>query len=188
MGHARLDEYLARHCAPTLLGAKAASLVCLPGEEFPHLARLAREYTGRYAACGLAFLPLGRCGRRTLLFVYRPALLEKRLAAHAAAQMLCRLGYPVGQGLAAMLAQLKRRFAQHGGFPHEVGLFLDYPPEDVQAFMETGGAGCKLCGYWKVYHDVPAAKERFACYDACRACLCGMLAAGGTMAGLLCAA
>ena len=83
---------------------------------------------------------------------------------------------------------LRGRFDGGCGFPHEIGLFLDYPPEDVQAFIETGGEGCKLCGYWKVYHDVEAARERFACFDACRACLCRMLAAGNTISQLLCAA
>ena len=73
-------------------------------------------------------------------------------------------------------------------FPHEIGLFLDYPVADVVGFARKGGADWKLCGYWKVYHDVEAARERFACFDACRACLCRMLAAGNTISQLLCAA
>ena len=51
------------------------------------------------------------------------------------------------------LARLRARLAQGGAFPHEIGLFLDYPADDVLAFVEKGGAGCKLCGYWKVYGD-----------------------------------
>lgn len=184
----RLDGYLARHCAPTLLGAKAASLVSLPQKEFPDLPRLAEEYTARYAACGLAFLPLCECRQRCLLLVYRPASLKNRLSAPGAAALLKGLGYDTCQGLDGLLAALRGRFDGGCGFPHEIGLFLDYPPEDVQAFIETGGEGCKLCGYWKVYHDVEAARERFACFDACRACLCRMLAAGNTISQLLCAA
>ncbi len=184
----RLDIYLARHCAPTLLGAKAASLVSLPYKDFPDLPQLAKEYTGQYAACGLAFLPLCECKQRRLLLVYRPASLKNSLSAPQAAAILRGFGYDTGQGLDGMLAALRGRFAGACGFPHEIGLFLDYPPKDVQAFIETGGEGCKLCGYWKVYHDVEAARERFACFDACRACLGRMLAAGNTISQLLCAA
>ena len=79
---------------------------------------------------------------------------------------------------------LKKRFTPGGDFPHEIGLFLDYPPEDVEAFI-AGSSECKLCGYWKVYGDVDGARERFACYDACRLCLCRMLAAGNTISQLL---
>ena len=52
----------------------------------------------------------------------------------------------------------------------------------------TGAAECKLRGYWKVYCDVEAARERFACYDACRQCMLRMLAAGSTISQLLRAA
>ena len=99
--------------------------------------------------------------------------------------MLARFGYAPGATLDGHLARLRARLAQGGAFPHEIGLFLDYPPGDVEAFIQTGGVGCKLCGYWKVYGDVDGARERFACYDACRLCLCRMLAAGNTISQLL---
>ena len=59
---------------------------------------------------------------------------------------------------------------------------------DVLAFVATGGAGCKLCGYWKVYHNVEAARACFARYDACRDRLCRAIAQGTTISQLLCAA
>ena len=92
-----------------------------------------------------------------------------------------------GNCLGALLKHLKSRFGTSAEFPHEIGLFLDYPAADVEAFM-TGAAECKLRGYWKVYCDVEAARERFACYDACRQCMLRMLAAGSTISQLLRAA
>ena len=92
------------------------------------------------------------------------------------------------ENLRAKLNCLQARFAEGGGFPHEIGLFLGYPPEDVRAFVATGGAGCKLCGYWKVYHNVEAARACFARYDACRDRLCRAIAQGTTISQLLCAA
>ena len=59
---------------------------------------------------------------------------------------------------------------------------------DVLAFVEKGGSGCKLCGYWKVYGDVEAARARFVCYDACRTCVLRAVEQGITLAQLLQAA
>lgn len=168
------------------------------GQRQPALCRFRIRISG-FAAAGkgiyravcclrAGILPLCECKQRRLLFVYRPASLKNSLSAPQAAAILRGFGYDTGQGLDGMLAALRGRFAGACGFPHEIGLFLDYPPKDVQAFIETGGEGCKLCGYWKVYHDVEAARERFACFDACRACLGRMLAAGNTISQLLCAA
>lgn len=53
----RLDIYLARHCAPTLLGAKAASLVSLPYKDFPDLPQLARNIQGGMLPAGWHFCP-----------------------------------------------------------------------------------------------------------------------------------
>ena len=116
--------------------------------------------------------------------VFRPALLRSRLNTAGAKALLQRFGYPETDCLGVLLRQLKGRFTPGGDFPHEIGLFLDYPPEDVEAFI-SGSSECKLCGYWKVYGDVDGARERFACYDACRLCLCRMLAAGNTISQLL---
>lgn len=49
--------------------------------------------------------------------------------------------------------------ADYGEFPHEVGLFLGYPPEDVEGFIENKARSCKITGYWKVYSDEEKAKR-----------------------------
>ena len=54
--------------------------------------------------------------------------------------------------------------ADYGEFPHEVGLFLGYPPEDVEGFIENKARSCKLTGYRKVYSDEEKAKN-FAKYS-----------------------
>jgi hypothetical protein len=41
-------------------------------------------------------------------------------------------------------------------FPHEMGLLLGYPTEDVEGFITHRGDNCLCVGYWKVY----ANKER----------------------------
>ena len=55
------------------------------------------------------------------------------------------------------------------GFPHEIGLFLGYPLQDVLGFIENRGQGSKLVGTWKVYGDEEAARRTFARYKKCTA-------------------
>lgn len=182
-----LEQRLAEHCAPTLLGAKAASLFSLSQRDFPDLPQRLRDYNRTLCRTGLRFMLLRDGGTRYLILVYRPAMLQSRLDAPQAKAILLSLSYPDTDCLGALLRHLKGRFSGAESFPHEIGLFLDYPAADVAAFM-AGRPDCKLCGYWKVYCDVEAAREKFACYDACRLCLCRMLAQGNTISQLLFAA
>jgi hypothetical protein len=52
-------------------------------------------------------------------------------------------------------------------FPHEVGLFLGYPPEDVKGFMEDARRGVKCAGCWKVYGNGEEAVKTFSRYKKC---------------------
>ena len=54
-------------------------------------------------------------------------------------------------------------------FPHEVGLFLGYPPKDVKGFIENNGECSKCTGCWKVYGDEKKAKDTFDKYKMCTA-------------------
>ena len=94
-------------------------------------------------------------------------------------------GYPVGASLPMMLRCLIRRLEESEGFPHEIGLFLGYPPEDVEGFLtDVDGTRCKLRGDWKVYHDVEGAKRRFAQFRRCRDQLWARLERGFTLSQL----
>lgn len=46
-------------------------------------------------------------------------------------------------------------------FPHEMGLLLGYPPEDVKGFIHNQGKNYLYSGYWKVY-DRP--HEKSGCF------------------------
>lgn len=47
---------------------------------------------------------------------------------------------------------------ESGEFPHEVGLFLSYPPEDVKGFIDHRANDFKCAGLWKVYGDEEKAR------------------------------
>lgn len=173
----KFEQTLAYHCAPTLAGIKPASMVSLPAKDYGDPAALLAEYGALFSRRGICFEVLCQCPRRTLLLVYRPALLAATLRAPMARALLRRTGYPPFGALAEQLAFLRRRMEQEE-FPHEIGLFLGYPPEDVAAFSVHHGENYKLCGHWKVYCDEESARRCFARYDRCRAALCRRLSHG----------
>lgn len=183
-----LDQILAYHCAPALAGLKPANLVALSREEFPDLEERLEDYRRLFARRGVALRTMCGCGRKVLLLLYRPAQLEEALGAPLAAALLEKDGYRPGEDLEAMLDRLGLRLRTGGDFPHEIGLFLGYPPEDVAGFQRHRGRNCKLCGYWKVYSDVDRAKALFRRYDRCRERLCARLAAGQSLCQVLQAA
>ena len=70
------------------------------------------------------------------------------------------------------------KLLQKPEFPHEIGIFLGYPLEDVDGFITHQGENCKLCGCWKVYGNVEQARRTFANYEKCRVFLCAKLSKG----------
>lgn len=162
-----LDEALAWHCGPALAGMKAGNLVSLSCTEIPDLRSRLHIYRQTLGGQGILLEPLCDCGQRILLLVCRPDRLGAALDRPAARRILDGAGYP-GGGLEAMLEHLKARLSDMEHFPHEIGLFLDYPPADVAGFQRWGGKGCKLCGHWKVYSNVRRARRLFRRYDRCR--------------------
>ena len=188
MTYPRFERSVAYHCAPALVGLKPACLISLPAADYPALPRLAAAYSRRLEDRGIRMEVLCRCRRRFLLLVYRPELLERCLRSHRVAELLEEAGYPAGVSCAVLLGCLSSRIAAEGDFPHELGLFLGYPPEDVVGFMASGGSGCRLCGEWKVYQDVEGARRQFQKFALCRSALCGRLERGYSLLSLLGAA
>lgn len=71
-----------------------------------------------------------------------------------------------------MLVHLTLRLESVEEFPHELGILLGYPPEDVEGFRRELGRNCKLNGYWKVYGNEKKAQARFDQFTRCRKALC----------------
>ena len=138
----------------------------------------------RLAPYGISMEILCRCERYALIFVYREEMLGRAFTPEAEC-FLEGYGYAAGSSVAEKLAVLKNRLTLCGEFPHEIGVFLDYPLEDVRGFIENGGGGCKACGTWKVYGDSERALALFERYKRCTDYFCKKIDAGHEMAQLL---
>lgn len=182
-----LDKALVVHCAPTLAGLKTGSLfTALHRPEAP-LAEQAAAWDRRLAGKGVRLAVLRRGRQGSLLYVYRPARLAADLARPRVADFLARRGYD-GLDASGAVEQLRRRLAAEASFPHEIGLFLGYPLEDVEGFIANSGRNCKCCGCWKVYGDEEQAARCFSRYRKCRAVYLRLWQAGRSVEQLTVAA
>jgi hypothetical protein len=189
MTTADFEELLARQCAPTFTGLKAASLVAFQKERFDDLDAQLADYEPCFACHGVSVFRLLDGENRALVLFYRADALEKILRRRAARALLRRYGYLPSDSLSAMLGRLRRRVQRSADasvdFPHEIGLFLGYPPHDVRGFIENKGRGFLCCGFWKVYANADASRALFKRYADCTARFCTRLAKGVPMAEVL---
>ena len=181
------DLLLAEHSAPVLAGLKTANLISCRKEWYPNLPEMLTVYQKAFASRGVCFRILCSCDYRFLLLVYRPNRLLQDLGSPEARELLQRYEYPMYEGLDALLDHLSKRTLDQKSFPHEIGLFLGYPIEDVRGFIEQRGKECKLIGYWKVYGDVQAARRLFRRFDRCRDIARGYVERGMTILELFAA-
>ena len=160
------DDTIVRHCAPTLAGLKTGNIFTVSFHSEQVLDEELRRIGRVLSAKGLRIRKLRVRDGRALIYVFRPSRLQADLLEHEAREILRRFGYICADN-DSCIERLVERIDTEQGFPHEIGLFLGYPPEDVSGFIDCCGRNCKLCGYWKVYGDVHEAKKRFAKYKKC---------------------
>ena len=146
------EEMVVRQCAPTLAGIKTGSLFPCPCTDRDALLDEVRQLNRRLSPKGLCLLPLRFTEGSALLYLYRPATLRRDLSDDLARRLLAEAGYD-GGSCGRCVATLIRRFRQGADFPHEIGLFLSYPPEDVRGFVDNRARSYKCAGLWKVYSD-----------------------------------
>lgn len=160
------EQMLIWHCAPTLAGLKAGSLFSCSFQHKEEVLRAVRHLNQKLQSKGLRVLPLRYLQNRALIYVYRPTELAAELSSEDAQQLLAEAGYQTNSAEQSIL-ELIRRIKVQEDFPHEIGLFLSYPPEDVRGFIENSGRACKFVGCWKVYGDAEHAQKTFARYKQC---------------------
>jgi len=172
-------ELLIRNCSPTLAGLKTGNMFSFPCPSDSMMREAVRDWNKKLTRKGIRMLPLRYNGKNALIYIYRPAKLKNDLTDKTARDILHGCGYCPGSP-ELCIVQLIKRFAAGDEFPHEVGLFLGYPPEDVCGFIENR-AGCKCAGLWKVYGDVEAAERTFEKYKKCTRVYCEQYAKGSSV-------
>jgi len=166
--NAAINEILAYTCGPTLAHIKPASLITIPLGAFAgDVDEVLTAYNDLFAKREICFRSMKQREENVLVLVYCPELLNQALAVPAIKHYLEHFGYRVNAAMEDLLQHLEKRLAEES-FPHETGLFLGYPLEDVVGFVHNKGRNYKLCGYWKVYGNEIIARQVFLAYNFCQ--------------------
>ena len=112
----------------------------------------------------IKYIELRECANALIILVYDEKQLSNYIFKEENRTFLKKLGYSYGNDIDAYVEKLKKRYDEFN-CPHELGIFLGYPLNDVKDFMECSSKKCLACGYWRVYNDYNAAKEVFNIYD-----------------------
>ena len=149
MEYKDLELQFILQCAPVIAGLKISNLLTLPINELGKL-RILLEDTS------LSFRTVFAGEKRAAVLVYRKEELFNYLSEDEISSFLTELGYK-SLNRSEMFPVFIRRYIKYmrdkKKFPHELGILLGYPIEDVKGFMENEGRDFLYCGYWKIYKN-----------------------------------
>ena len=165
-GEKMSEDIIIKHCSPTLAGMKTGNMFSCSFTDAGEMRDTVRHWNRLLGKKGLRVLPLKFQNDRALVYVYRISHLSRDLKNDFACRLLKERGYETEMP-ERCIARLVRKMKECGEFPHEIGLFLGYPPEDVNGFIENRARGSKLTGCWKVYGNEENARMIFEKYKKC---------------------
>lgn len=161
-----LEKEIIQHCAPTLAGLKSAGLFNCRSNDRKMFTQAVAEVNQKLNTRGVYVEVMRWKDDFVLIYTYRKTHLAKDLQKEGVAELLMSYGYE-STDVERCLKHLRTRLEDYDCFPHEIGVFLGYPIEDVQGFIRYGGRNCKSCGVWKVYCNECEAQRLFDKFEKC---------------------
>ena len=159
------DQMMIQYSAPTLCDIKPGNLFSIKNVYFSN--SLFRKWENEFCSHGLSTAVVDRSQKTKLVLVYNRTWVHKILSDKSVQSYLDGKGYKIELGTPKIIRSLLSRIKQGTNFPHEIGVILGYPVEDVIAFEKFQGQQCKYCGYWKSYSDVEKARQCQCRYKCC---------------------
>lgn len=181
------DQFIVENASPTLAGLKTGNLFSAEYSNRQQINDEIRQLNYILTRKGLRAVPVRYMKHRVLIYLYRPEYLGRDIQKEDVAQILREKGYSLtspDRCLAELISHMNR-CGEGESFPHEIGLFLGYPAEDVRGFMNDTRKNVRAVGYWKVYGDRRAAENTFQKYRKCTDMYCRQLQKGKTLDQLI---
>ncbi len=169
-----LKTQLALQCAPLLTGIKISNLLIVEKKKRAAVIRLFKNTP-------ISYYVLFESEDKITFFLYIESKLMEYLATKEVKEAMQFLGYE-NRTLAEIFEDVAVMYAgymtKQGEFPHELGLLLGYPAEDVMGFIKHQGKNFLYSGYWKVYGNLAQALEMFQQYNEAKENVIKMIATG----------
>lgn len=166
-----IELQIAFQCAPLLAGLKLSNLLMVQNGDYEKVRNLLKGMR-------ITYFIMAVTENKTAMLLFDRLRLDAYLRKKESWKILNAMGYQK-ENLGRLLYHFRLRYEGHlrgeQEFPHEMGLFLGYPIEDVEGYMKDGGEHCLYTGYWKVYGNLSEKKRLFGRFEKARDLLIQML-------------
>lgn len=165
----RFGEWVFLNAATVLIGEKTGELLALDLDELglttaeveSGLERLAGQW-------GFEYRLLIESNGFLKLIIFQKERLQSVLDEVPFCVMGAKLNYGYPLRAEAFVEEVKGRWMTHGTIPHEIGVALGYPLDDVFGFMGLLPLACKgACG-WQVYGCMEESQRRSCAFNTAR--------------------
>ncbi|TCL57555.1 uncharacterized protein DUF3793 [Kineothrix alysoides] len=152
-----IETQLALQCAPLIAGLKVSNLLIIRRDKLAQLIAILRSTS-------ISCYALRDSGEKITLLLFNKTKLVSYLKQERVIKLLAGMGYRENS-LYDILPIFRERYRKYMSdkiqFPHEMGVLLGYPIEDVEGFIRHNGRNSMLTGYWKVYENIAAKEQLF---------------------------
>lgn len=178
---------IAYQCAPVLVYIKPSNLLIVKSE-------ICRKLKSDIIEAKANYKLLYKTDNKYIYLIYRKKALEHLFSIRKNADYLSSIGYEkyliendIDAAIDYLALRLEGALEKKQDFPHEMGIFMGYPLEDVLGFINNKGNNYQLSGYWKVYKNKDVAIRLFKQYDLARNMALNLIKKGEALSSL-CAA
>ena len=155
-----LDKLLIKYASPTLGGIKTGSLFKVYKNSSIDLKKEIDYYNLSLNYLDLYLEILYSCDKYDLIYIYNFKMLTQELNNKEVKEFFKIFNYRC-DFIDEYISCLKKRFNILKKTPHEIGIFLGYPLNDVKSFIIYKGKNFKISGCWKVYDNVDYCIKQF---------------------------
>ena len=163
------EEIFIEHCSPLLAGIKISNLFSIKSESYSELYKKVYALNKNINKKDIYVEIIEKKNTFNsfyLIFAYRKTKLEERVNEKLIKAFLENYGYFNCFTLEDYLCILTSKLSCSENFPHEIGIFLGYPLNDVISFIKEKGKNFVSCGTWKTYSS--NYKKIFLIYKRCK--------------------
>ena len=169
-----VETQMILQCAPLIAGLKASNLLIVNSKNVDKVAQIITE-------TAISYVILWETKEKTTLLLYKDESLNTYFSNQCVQQLLKSYGYENAE-LNTLLHIFRQHYAEYMAgqkpFPHEIGLFLGYPVEDVEGFIKYEGKHSLYAGYWKVYADLASKLKLFEEFESAKGTMIRLLSYG----------
>lgn len=176
-----IETQLALQCAPLITGLKVSNLLIISKGNEEVVKRILNR-------TGISYYRLIQTRTKTTFLLFRRNELEEFLADENVRNVFMKAGYKslqIGKILRTFSLRYEAYMQGDKCFPHEMGLLLGYPVEDVVGFVENNGKNFLYSGYWKVYENQKAKVKLFDKFKVAEETLIHLLSNGLSMSDII---